>query len=116
MRWVDLEARGRAAGLDVLAATTAEPFDDARAVLEERRAAGLHGSMQFTYRKPERSTDPGRTLPGVRTLVVGATLATTGRRRRGPRAPGPSPGWPATSGPTTSTRAARRAPGRRATR
>lgn len=73
MRWADLEARGRAAGLDVVAATTAEPFDDARQILEERRAAGLNGSMQFTYRKPERSTQPERTLPGVRTLIAGAT-------------------------------------------
>ena len=28
--------------------------------------------MQFTYRNPERSTDPGRILPGARSLVVGA--------------------------------------------
>lgn len=27
--------------------------------------------MQFTYRNPERSTDPGRALPGARSLVVG---------------------------------------------
>lgn len=73
MRWADLESRGRAAGLDAVAATTAEPFVDARRALEERRLAGLNGSMQFTYRNPERSTDPARTLPGVRTLVAGAT-------------------------------------------
>ena len=28
--------------------------------------------MQFTYRNPERSTDPDRLLPGARALVVGA--------------------------------------------
>ena len=28
--------------------------------------------MQFTYRNPERSTDPTRILPGARSLVVGA--------------------------------------------
>jgi epoxyqueuosine reductase len=71
--WVELEAAGLAAGLDVVAATSAEPFDEARAVLEERRSAGLAGSMQFTYRNPARSTDPARTLPGVRTLIAGAT-------------------------------------------
>jgi epoxyqueuosine reductase len=70
--WADLEAGGRAAGLDVVAAATAEPFADARRVLEERRAAGLNGSMQFTYRRPERSTDASRTLPGVQTLIAGA--------------------------------------------
>lgn len=71
--WVELEEAGRRAGLDVVAATSAEPFDDVATVLEERRAAGLAGSMQFTYRNPRRSTDPDQTLPGVRTLVVGAT-------------------------------------------
>ncbi|MGN6692854.1 MAG: tRNA epoxyqueuosine(34) reductase QueG [Aquihabitans sp.] len=73
VRWAELEARGLEAGLDVVAATTAEPFADARRTIEERRAAGLNGSMQFTYRNPARSTDPERTLPGVRTLIAGAT-------------------------------------------
>jgi len=73
VRWAELEARGLAAGLDVVAAASAEPFTDARRALEERKAAGLNGSMQFTYRKPERSTDPERTLPGVQTLIAGAT-------------------------------------------
>jgi epoxyqueuosine reductase len=72
VRWADLEATGLGAGLDVVAAASAEPFVDARRALEERRAAGLNGSMQFTYRRPERSTDPDRTLPGVRTLIAGA--------------------------------------------
>jgi len=72
VRWAELEARGLGAGLDVVAAASAEPFADARRILEERRDAGLNGSMQFTYRKPERSTDPGQTLPGVRTLIAGA--------------------------------------------
>ena len=73
MRWAELEACGLRSGLDVVAATSAEPFTDVEAVLEERRAAGLSGSMQFTYRNPQRSTDPERTLPGVRTLIAGAT-------------------------------------------
>lgn len=73
MRWAELEAQGLEHGLDVVAATSAEPFADARQALEERRDAGLNGTMQFTYRKPERSTDPERTLPGVRTLIAGAT-------------------------------------------
>ena len=68
----ELRAIGEAAGLDLVGGCTAEPFLDARAALEERRAAGLNGAMQFTYRNPVRSTDPAATLPGVRTLVVGA--------------------------------------------
>ena len=67
-----LVAAGRAAGLDVVGACGAEPFTATREVLEERRAAGLAGSMQFTYRNPARATDPAATLPGARTLVVGA--------------------------------------------
>jgi epoxyqueuosine reductase len=67
-----LAAAGRAAGLDVVGACGAEPFESTRVVLEERRRAGLAGSMQFTYRNPARSTDPAVTLPGARTLVVGA--------------------------------------------
>jgi epoxyqueuosine reductase len=73
VRWSELEATGLAHGLDLVRATSAEPFTEVRRTLEERRAAGLHGTMQFTYRKPERSTDPARTLPGVRTLIAGAT-------------------------------------------
>jgi len=51
------------------------------------KAAGLHGGMQFTYRRPERSTDPSATLATVRTLVVGARSY----RRAGaaPRCAGP---------------------------
>ena len=73
VRWADLVALGHAAGLDEVAATSAEPLLDARDDLVERREQGLNGSMQFTYRNPDRSTDPERTLPGARTLIAGAT-------------------------------------------
>jgi epoxyqueuosine reductase len=63
---------GIEAGLDLVGATSAEPFAAVREVLERRRAEGLNGTMQFTYRNPARSTDPDRTLPGARSLVVGA--------------------------------------------
>jgi epoxyqueuosine reductase len=63
---------GRDAGLDAVGVTTAEPFTSTREDLESRKAAGLHGGMHFTYRRPERSTDPGRALAGARALVVGA--------------------------------------------
>jgi epoxyqueuosine reductase len=67
-----LRAAGRAAGLDAVEVTTAEPFADVRRDLEERKAQGLHGGMAFTYRQPARSTDPGRALPDAAALVVGA--------------------------------------------
>lgn len=68
----DLRSIGRAAGLDAVEVTGAEPFVEVRSTLERRKAAGLHGGMSFTYRKPARSTDPGNALPGARSLVVGA--------------------------------------------
>lgn len=45
---------------------------EARAALHERKAAGLHGGMAFTYKNPDRSTDPAAALPGAATLIVGA--------------------------------------------
>ena len=60
------------AGIDVIGFASAEPFAQTRADLESRRAAGLHAGMSFTYRNPARSTDPARTVPGARSLVVGA--------------------------------------------
>lgn len=61
-----------AAGIDAAGVAAAEPFDGTRRDLVERRDAGLHAGMQFTYRNPERSTDPRRAVPGARSLVVGA--------------------------------------------
>ena len=63
---------GRRAGLDQVGIASAGPFTDVRRALVDRAAAGYASSMQFTYRNPERSTDPARTLPGVAALVVGA--------------------------------------------
>src|SRR5262245_19960772 len=68
----DLEALGRAHGLDALGIARATPFATTRRHLARRKAAGQHGGMAFTYRSPDRSTDPGRSLPGARALVVGA--------------------------------------------
>jgi epoxyqueuosine reductase len=68
----ELRALGMGAGLSAVGVTGADPFDDTRRTIVDRRAAGLAGDMQFTYRDPERSTDPGRILPGARSLVVGA--------------------------------------------
>jgi epoxyqueuosine reductase len=65
-------AIGRGSGLHSVGVTTADVFDETRRHLFERRRLGLHADMQFTYRNPERSTDPTRILPGARSLVVGA--------------------------------------------
>src|SRR6476659_4445452 len=74
----ELDRVGRAAGLDRVGFTSAEPFDRARVALDERRAAGFAGTMQFTYRNPARATDPRRTLPTARSIVVGALAYPTG--------------------------------------
>lgn len=68
----ELKQLGRDAGLDAVGIAAAAPFLETRRHLHERREAGLHGGMQFTYRNPERSTDPGRVLSGARSIVVGA--------------------------------------------
>jgi epoxyqueuosine reductase len=67
-----LRAIGRDAGLDAVGVAPAEPFVRTKELLDERKAAGLHGGMAFTYRNPARSTDPQRALPGAHALVVGA--------------------------------------------
>lgn len=67
-----LKAVGEQAGLHSVGVCEAAPFVDTRAVLEERKAAGLSDTMQFTYRNPERSTTPDRIVPEAQSLIVGA--------------------------------------------
>jgi epoxyqueuosine reductase len=47
-------------------------MERARRELFRRRDAGLHDGMQFTYRNPERSTDPARAVVGARSVYVAA--------------------------------------------
>ncbi len=68
----ELAALGRAHGLDAVGIAPAAPFERARRVLHERKAAGLHGGMAFTYKNPERSTDPGLAVRHARAVIVGA--------------------------------------------
>ena len=68
----ELRDIGLAAGLTAVGFTHAEPFAETRVTLETRKAAGLHGGMQFTYRNPERSTTPTRILESAQSLIVGA--------------------------------------------
>ena len=84
----DVLQAGRRAGLAAVGVAPVEVFASTRRILEERKEQGRHGGMQFTYRNPERSTDPGRILPGAAALVVGAL-----NYARSP-APGPTAGRP----------------------
>jgi epoxyqueuosine reductase len=47
-------------------------MDRARHALVTRKAAGLHDTMAFTYRNPDRSTDPSRAVAGAQAVLVGA--------------------------------------------
>jgi epoxyqueuosine reductase len=67
-----VESLGRAHGLDAVGIAAAAPLTRARQALVERKAAGLHGGMEFTYRNPARSTSPDRIVPGAASIVVGA--------------------------------------------
>ena len=60
------------AGIRHVGVTTADVLDEARAALHDRAAHGLHGDMGFTYRNPDRSTDPRRAVPGARSVIVAA--------------------------------------------
>jgi epoxyqueuosine reductase len=68
------EIRGQLgeAGITHVGVTTAEVLVETREALFERRAAGLHADMGFTYRDPERSTDPVRSVAGARSVIVAA--------------------------------------------
>lgn len=68
----DLREIGLGAGLVAVGVTGVDPLLEARTALEERRARGLNGAMQFTYRNPIRSTEPAALLAGAASLVVGA--------------------------------------------
>ncbi|MFW2380146.1 MAG: tRNA epoxyqueuosine(34) reductase QueG [Acidimicrobiales bacterium] len=63
---------GRSAGLVAVGVTTEEILEPARSMLHSRKAGGLASSMAFTYRNPDRSTDPRSSLPSVRSVVAGA--------------------------------------------
>lgn len=59
-------------GITHVGACSAEILRDTRATLHERKAAGLHADMGFTYRNPDRSTDPTRAVADAWTVIVAA--------------------------------------------
>jgi epoxyqueuosine reductase len=62
----------RDGGAAVAGIGSAEPFVRERDAIIDRKRAGLHGGMGFTYCDPERSTDPARALRGARAVVSAA--------------------------------------------
>ena len=67
-----IEAMVAPHGITHVGVASAEVLSDTRAVLHERKELGLHDGMQFTYRNPDRSTDPRRAVPDARSVVVAA--------------------------------------------
>ncbi|MGB0114714.1 MAG: hypothetical protein WBP59_15960, partial [Ilumatobacteraceae bacterium] len=59
-------------GITHVGVTDADVLVEARQALHERRDAGLHGDMGFTYRNPDRSTDPVRAVANARSVIVAA--------------------------------------------
>jgi epoxyqueuosine reductase len=68
----ELRRIGREAGLDAVGICDAAPFAQTERAIRERKALGWAAGMQFTYRKPERSTNPQAALPGATAIFVGA--------------------------------------------
>lgn len=69
---IELSAVALRSGLDRVGVCDASILHRARAELLRRKSEGLSDTMQFTFRNPDRSTDPSATLPGARSIFVGA--------------------------------------------
>lgn len=69
---LELRSVGLGAGLDEVGVCDASILERARQELHRRKNAGLSDTMQFTYRNPDRSTDPARTVSGAKSILVGA--------------------------------------------
>lgn len=70
--WDEIAQIARDHGIDHLGVAPASVLDRAYAEITRRKAAGLHAGMGFTYRNPERSTDPQRAVPGAKSIIVAA--------------------------------------------
>ena len=68
MRRIGLDAGLDAVGICDCRAPSTRPAASSRS----GRSLGWSAGMQFTYRNPERSTNPQATLPGAAAIVVGA--------------------------------------------
>ena len=70
--WTDIVDTAGAHGITHVGVAPAAVLDRARTELHRRKAAGLHAGMEFTYRNPDRSTDPGRAVEGAASIIVAA--------------------------------------------
>ncbi|MCP4305296.1 MAG: tRNA epoxyqueuosine(34) reductase QueG [bacterium] len=65
-----LKLRSQEAGCAGFGVTGAEPFDAVADTIERRRAAGLAGNLQFTYKQPETATAVTHSFAWARSIVV----------------------------------------------
>ena len=70
-------ARGLANGIDRIGVAPATVMQRARETLHSRKAVGLHDTMQFTYRNPDRSTNPEVAVANAKVMIVGACSYST---------------------------------------
>lgn len=72
-RYTDSITRlGREAGAQFVSVAPPNVMGRAREALIDRKSTGLSDTMEFTFRNPERSTDPGRAVSGARAVIVAA--------------------------------------------
>ena len=68
--WEEITEIAAEHGIAHLGVAPADVLERARAALLTRKEAGLHADMGFTYRNPERSTDPQRAVEHARSIIV----------------------------------------------
>ncbi len=59
-------------GITHVGVTTADVLDQALESLHDRRDRDLVDGMQFTFKNPERSTDPRASMPAAASVIVAA--------------------------------------------
>lgn len=62
----------KAAGLDRVGFTSADPFPEVRLDLYKRKTEGISGRLGFTFVKPDVATSPRASFPWAASLIVGA--------------------------------------------
>ena len=70
--WDEVAAIAERHSIARIGVAGADLLERARTELHRRKAAGLHADMGFTYRNPDRSTDPQRAVAGAKSIIAAA--------------------------------------------
>ena len=68
----EIVALAAADGIEHVGVAPAATLERARKAIHDRIDAGLDGGLGFTFRNPERATDPHRAVDGARSIIVAA--------------------------------------------